>query len=68
MHKGITLTAEYIPSALNKEADFQSRNAKDWSDWKLNPRVFQKIQNVWGYQEIDLFASRTAHQLDKYYS
>ena len=30
--KEITLTAEYIPSNQNKEADFESRNSKDWGD------------------------------------
>ena len=28
--KEINPTAEYIPSNLNKEADFESRNSKDW--------------------------------------
>jgi len=68
MQRGITLTAEYIPSALNKEADFQLRNAKDWSDWKLNKQVFKDIISLWGTPMVDLFASRTSHQLQKYYS
>ena len=66
--KGITLTAEYIPSSLNKEADFESRNSTDWSDWKLKRRVFLQIVKTWGTPEIDLFASRTAHQLETYFS
>ena len=68
LQKGITLTVEYIPSILNKEADFQSRNAKDWSEWKLNPKIFQRIKRLWGFPSIDLFASRTSHQLPRYYS
>ena len=66
--KGITLTAEYIPSVLNKEADFESRNATDWSDWKLKRQVFNQLARVWGTPEIDLFASRTSHQLKTYFS
>ena len=31
----ITITAEYLPSSLNVEADWQSRNIRDLSEWKL---------------------------------
>ena len=41
--KGITITAEYLPGALNKEADFQSRAVRDSSEWKLYLKVFQTI-------------------------
>ena len=37
----ITVTAEYLPSSLNVEADWQSRNSSDPSGWKLCPKVFQ---------------------------
>ena len=61
------LTAEYIPSKLNIEADQESR-AKDCSEWKLNPQIFQTICNKMGKPEIDLFASLATHQLTKYMS
>ena len=38
----ITIPAEYLPSSLNVEADWQSRNTKDPSKWKLCPKVFQQ--------------------------
>ena len=66
--KQITLTAEYIPSKLNKIADFKSRNCQDWGDWKLDKTIFKKVIVLWGMPEIDLFASRTSHQIPKYYS
>lgn len=66
--KGITLTAEYISTKLNVDADFQSRNVEDSSEWKLHPDIFQKICREWGHPDVDLFASRTSHQLRPYMS
>ena len=45
----IELTVEYIPSKLNVEADWESRNWVDSSEWMLNPQVFQQICHRWGY-------------------
>ena len=33
LHKGITVTAEYLLGAYNKEADIKSRTVKDSSDF-----------------------------------
>ena len=63
-----TLTVEYLPSELNKEADFQSRHVEDRSDWKLNPSVFRSICEILGTPSIDLFASRVSFQLMPYMS
>ena len=68
MSKKITLTVEYIPSELNVVADWESRNWKDSSEWKLNAGCFQKICKAFGMPDIDLFASRTSHQLPAYMS
>ena len=65
--KGITCTAEYIPSELNVEADRESR-AVDFSDWKLDPKIFQKICAHLGSPTVDLFASLLNHQISKYIS
>lgn len=56
MKNKCTLTAEYIPSALNIEADQESRTT-DYSEWKLNPQQFQYICKQLGMPEVDLFAS-----------
>ena len=66
--KQITLTLEWIPSKLNVEADWASRNWQDASEWKLDPLFFQKVCKTLGFPEIDAFASRTSHQLAKYFS
>ena len=68
LKKGIQLSVEYLPSTLNVAADTQSRNVTDWSEWKLNPAVFQKICSAIGQPDIDLFASRTSHQMIPYVS
>ena len=57
LHHGITIVAEYLPSSMNMEADWQSRNSKDHSEWKLCPQVFQGICQSKGKPEMDLFAS-----------
>ena len=68
LDKGITITSEYLPGALNKEADMQSRTVKDSSEWKLNPVVFQNLYKFWWTPDIDLFASRVSHQIPNYVS
>ena len=66
--KRITLTAEYIPSLLNKGVDYQSRNVSDSTEWKLSETIFRRISQIWGLPEIDLFASRLNFQVPKFFS
>ena len=68
LSKGITLTAEWIPSSENHIADWESRNTQDSSEWKLCPRIFQCLSQRLGKTTVDLFASRTSHQLPQYVS
>ena len=42
----IAVTAEYLPSSLNIQADWQSRNHRDSSHWKLNTRIFSQIVKI----------------------
>ena len=37
-------------------------------EWKLNPNVFQRVCQIWGQPDTDLFASRVSHQLERYFS
>ena len=64
----IAVTAEYLSSSLNIQADWQSRNHKYSSDWKLNLKIFFQIVKIRRIPQIDLFASRLNHQLPKYMS
>ena len=67
MSRKCKLTAEYIPSKLNIEADEESR-LNDSSEWKLDPQLFKEICKRLGNPEIDLFASLATHQIPKYIS
>ena len=63
----ITLTAEYLPGILNVEADRESR-LRDSSEWKMNPKIFQRICKIRGTPDMDLFASRISCQVPSYFS
>ena len=65
---GITLTVEWISTKLNTRADFESRNVQDSSEWKLCPDIFRRLCQRLGQPNLDLFASRTSHQLPRYIS
>lgn len=64
----IRIQATYLPGKLNRVPDQLSRRRRDRSDWKLNPRIFNRIQQIFGQMSIDLFASRLNHQLPSYFS
>ena len=64
--KQIAISAEDLPSALNVHADWESQNAKDNSEWKLDVSVFQETVTHMGQPTLDLFASRLCHQLPLY--
>ena len=61
--RGLNLTAEYLPTDLNTEADYESRNVQDWTEWKLCPIVFHRVCQQFWDPDVDLFASRVSHQI-----
>ena len=68
LQRRITLRAEHIPGVLNVIADRESRAKLDASDWHLEKKSFQMLISQLGHCTIDLFASRTNHQLPRFYS
>ena len=46
---------------MNVEADRESRQSRDSSEWKLNPTIFMNLCQIRGTPEVDLFASRVSH-------
>ena len=66
LRKEISLMAEYLPGDMNHEADWQSRHYRDSSNWKLHPKVFQTLDQLWAPLTIDLFADRMNSQLPNY--
>ena len=49
-------------------ADYQSRKRDDNKEWSLTATLFDKIVNILGTPNIDLFASRTNKKLNTYVS
>ena len=68
LERSIAVEAHHLPGRLNIIADFESRAHPDSSDWKLDPSIFQGINNKWGPFTIDLFASRLTTQLPRFVS
>ena len=68
LERDIVLTAQHIPGVSNKVADSESRHQKDQTDWMLAHEVFQKINQIFGPLEVDLFASQLTHQLHRFFS
>ena len=66
--RNISLTAEHLPGHLNAIADQESRSVQDRCNWMLNPDIFQRIKEMMGPLEVDLFASRLSKQLPRFYS
>ena len=64
----VWLTVAHIPGILNKEADLKSRKFNDDTEWKLEPKIFQKISDTLGKPDIDMFASRLNYQFKPFVS
>jgi len=68
LERNIHITAQYLPGIQNTVADAESRTMTDRSDWKLNPSIFLKINQLFGPMEVDLFATRLTAQCQCYFS
>ena len=64
---GITLLPAYIPTHLNMEADFLSRDQL-LLEWHLLPQVAQTAFHLWGLPEVDLLASSCSTQFQHYFT
>ena len=67
-NKQLWLTASHIPGIENLEADHESRNFNDRTEWQLNPKIFSIITTKLGNPTKDMFASRLSKQLNRYVS
>ena len=66
--RNVWLWPVHTPGSDNREADFESRNFSENTEWMLNPRLFKIICKMWGEPHIDLFASRLNNQVQNYVS
>ena len=64
---GITLLPAYIPTHLNVEADFLSRDHL-LLEWHLLPQVAEAAFCLWGLPEVDLLASSHSAQCHYYFT
>lgn len=64
---GVTIRAEYIPSALNLWADRLSRTA-DSTDWSLRRSTFLEYERMYGPHTVDLFATAEDKQCGRFFS
>lgn len=58
IQRNIWLSASRLPGVENFVADKESRLKHDNTEWKLNPKLFDKLGQIWPKPEIDLFPSR----------
>ena len=68
LDREIFQSAEYLPGSLNCEADWQSQNFHDSSDWRLKVSLFKSLSQTLDPFSLDLFASQHNAQLPKYVS
>lgn len=65
----IRLTAEHIAGSRNNLADSLSRQQRDRSDFKLNPKIFRAINEIFSTEpQVDWFATARTAQVPKYCS
>lgn len=63
----LTIRATHLPGTQNSVGDRLSRSKPDFSDWRLNTDVFQKIASYWRIN-FDLFAMEWNAQVPTYIS
>ena len=64
---GITFLPAYIPTHLNVEADFLSRDQM-LPEWHLLPQVAEAAFHLWGLPEVDLLASSHSTHCQHYFT
>ena len=63
----IDLHIEWIPRALNRQADFISK-IRDCDDWQTTRELFDELNSIWGPHTVDCFSSSCNNKVDKFYS
>ena len=63
----IDLHIEWIPRALNRQADFISK-IRDCDDWQTTRELFDELNSIWGPYAVDCFSSYCNNKVDKFYS
>ena len=68
LNRNIWLSAAHLPGCKNTEADIESRQFNDRTEWMLDPEMYASITMRLGNPTTDLFASRLNKQCPVYAS
>ena len=68
LQKDIFISASFIPGIFNVDADFNSRNFSDSTEWMIKKELFLRLCEQTFYPDVDLFASYINHQVDRFVS
>lgn len=66
--RNILISAAYISSSNNFEADVESRKLEVETEWELSDFAYKEITSQLGVPDIDLFASRNNKKCELYVS
>ena len=59
----LALSAQYLPGQENVWADALSRRRATSTEWSLSQQAFQRLSDVYGRPQVDLFAHPDNHRL-----
>ena len=65
--EAITMSVRWVPRELNSEADDLSK-LSDTDDWRLNPRMFAVLPQLWGPCSVDAFATAENTHCPRFFS
>ena len=68
VERNIWISASHLPGCENTEADRESRQFNDRTEWQLKSDIYHSITKQFGQPSIDLFASRLNKQCPVYAS
>ena len=66
--RNIWISASHIPGSKNVEADKESSKSNDSTEWSLSMTVYNRLAQLWGPFQVDLFASRLNFKVPGYVS
>lgn len=63
-----SLSAVHLRGTMNTVADYLSRHRVSQEEWSLDFTAFRQITDLWGWLEVDLFATKVNAKLQSFYS
>ena len=66
--RNIWLSVVFLPGIFNVDADRESRQFNDDMEWKLDSHIFERICQIFGRPDIDMFATRLNYQIKPFVS